>query len=190
MCVARHPNGPASQSTNNSCSGVPGGRRLGRDHWLGGSPRRHRRVATGSRDRKEVGEYELRNVFQGRKINQFTITTLNANMLCKFKARDIIYLPGKRVKTNPQVFIGDVKFRKSMIPPPYCSSCSIGFTCYRCCSVFCWSRRCSFCCRCWSWRTCRGCSRRCEGRRTKKKSLERPHCSSLKNHGLSLWMIR
>ena len=28
-----------------------------------------------------------------------------------------------RLKTNPQVFIGDVKFRKSMIPPPYCSSC-------------------------------------------------------------------
>ena len=43
-------------------------------------------------------------------------------MLCKFKARDIIYLPRKRVKTNPQVFIGDVKFRKSMSPPPYCSS--------------------------------------------------------------------
>ena len=65
----------------------------------------------------------MRNVFQGRKINQFTITTLNANMLCKFKARDIIYLPRKIVKTNPQVFIGDVKFRKSRIPPPYCSSC-------------------------------------------------------------------
>ena len=57
---------------------VPGGRRLGRDHWFGGNPRRHRRVAEGSREGREVERETIEKSVL--KVRFSSPSPLNSNM--------------------------------------------------------------------------------------------------------------